>query len=214
MNDKKIFRILINRINVGFDACEDEIFSSAKKKLKRLATSVDLGTLRLSIYKKSIDARKRDDIRAVYSVLAEFECKENIKKGLGDKIDPAEFRMLGGDEESDICVDSFGEEKTVYPPVVVGMGPAGMFCALLLAENGYKPIIIDRGDSVADREASVSKFYRDKILDTESNIQFGAGGAGTFSDGKLITRINDKHCNYVLRRLCEFGAPDDITLSA
>ncbi len=214
MNDKKIFRILINRINVGFDACEDEIFSSAKKKFKRLAPSVDLGTLRLSIYKKSIDARKRDDIRAVYSVLAEFECKENIKKGLGDKIDPAEFRMLGGDEESDICVDSFGEEKTVYPPVVVGMGPAGMFCALLLAENGYKPIIIDRGDSVADREASVSKFYKDKILDTESNIQFGAGGAGTFSDGKLITRINDKHCNYVLRRLCEFGAPDDITLSA
>ncbi len=214
MSDKKKLRILINGINVGFDACEDEIFSSAKNKLKRLGVTANIGVSNLSIYKKSIDARKRDNIRAVYSILAELECNENMPKGFWEKTNPSDLRMLDADGEGDICVDSFGEERTQYPPVVVGMGPAGMFCALLLAENGYKPIIIDRGDSVIDREASVSRFYKDKILDTESNIQFGAGGAGTFSDGKLITRINDRHCNYVLRRLCEFGAPEDIKLSA
>jgi uncharacterized FAD-dependent dehydrogenase len=89
-----------------------------------------------------------------------------------------------------------------------------MFCALILAENGYRPIIIDRGDCVADRVASVSGFYKDHVLDTESNIQFGAGGAGTFSDGKLLTRINDAKCSYVLETLRRFGAPEDVTVKA
>jgi uncharacterized FAD-dependent dehydrogenase len=99
-------------------------------------------------------------------------------------------------------------------PLVVGMGPAGMFCALILAENGYRPIIIDRGDCVADRVEAVSGFYKNHVLDTESNIQFGAGGAGTFSDGKLLTRINDAKCSYVLETLRRFGAPEDVTVKA
>ena len=93
---------------------------------------------------------------------------------------------------------------------MVGMGPAGMFCALVLAENGYSPIIIDRGDSIADRTKALEKFISKGQLDVESNIQFGAGGAGTFSDGKLTTRINDSMCNYVLTRFVEFGAPSEI----
>jgi len=108
----------------------------------------------------------------------------------------------------------FGCETMQARPLVVGMGPAGMFCALILAENGYKPIIIDRGDSVADRVASLERFYSEHILDTESNIQFGAGGAGTFSDGKLLTRINDPKCAYVLETLVKFGAPEEITVKA
>ena len=94
------------------------------------------------------------------------------------------------------------------------MGPAGLFCALLLAENGYAPVIIDRGDSVADRVKSHDRFMKLGILDTESNIQFGAGGAGTFSDGKLMTRVNDPRISYVLRRFCDFGAPEEILIKA
>jgi uncharacterized FAD-dependent dehydrogenase len=94
------------------------------------------------------------------------------------------------------------------------MGPAGLFCALFLVENGYRPILIDRGDSVADRVRAVERFHTFGVLDTDSNVQFGAGGAGTFSDGKLLTRINDPRCAYVLRRLFEFGAPEDILYKA
>ena len=94
------------------------------------------------------------------------------------------------------------------------MGPAGLFCALMLAEHGFRPIIIDRGDSVYDRVEALSRFYSDHALDPDSNIQFGAGGAGTFSDGKLLTRINDPKCSYVLETFKKFGAPEDITLKA
>ena len=108
----------------------------------------------------------------------------------------------------------YGAEPLYNRPLVVGMGPAGMFCALVLAENGYCPIIIDRGDSVKDRIQALEKFVETGELDTESNIQFGAGGAGTFSDGKLTTRINDKICNYVLSRFVEFGAPNEILIKS
>ena len=94
------------------------------------------------------------------------------------------------------------------------MGPAGLFSALLLAEHGYAPIIIDRGDCVEKRCAVNADFIENGALDTESNIQFGAGGAGTFSDGKLMTRINDAKISYVLRRLCDFGAPEEIRTAA
>jgi uncharacterized FAD-dependent dehydrogenase len=107
-----------------------------------------------------------------------------------------------------------GTETMGAPPLVVGMGPAGLFAALLLAEQGYCPVIIDRGDDVDTRTAAVARFREAGVLDTESNIQFGAGGAGTFSDGKLVTRVNDPLCNYVLRRLVSFGAPEEILLKA
>ena len=104
----------------------------------------------------------------------------------------------------------YGDKQLSSRPCIVGMGPAGMFCALLLAENGYAPIIIDRGDCVKDRTEALDKFIKSGVLDTESNVQFGAGGAGTFSDGKLTTRINDSKCSYILERFVEFGAPAEI----
>jgi hypothetical protein len=94
------------------------------------------------------------------------------------------------------------------------MGPAGLFAALLLAENGYAPILIDRGASVEERVADVAAFRETGRLNTESNIQFGAGGAGTFSDGKLVTRINDARCGFVLKTLRRFGAPEEILTRA
>ena len=89
-----------------------------------------------------------------------------------------------------------------------------MFTALTLAENGYEPIVLERGGNIASRKKAVASFYQTGILDVGSNIQFGAGGAGTFSDGKLVTRINDHRCSYILTRLVEFGAPEDITVNA
>ncbi len=184
---------------------ESKIFEIAHKRLR--SCGLVSSDYVLNIFKKSVDARKKDDIRLVYSV--SVRCNEFSKSN------EALFIMAGARaiEVEELCVMP-GNEKMASRPLVVGMGPAGLFCALILAENGYKPIIIDRGDCVRERVASVNKFCAEKILDTESNIQFGAGGAGTFSDGKLLTRINDPKCSYVLETLRRFGAPDDVTVKA
>ena len=143
-------------------------------------------------------------------MLAEFEDGDISKKHI-DKLLKGANAVVLSEEELDT---SRGSERMLARPLVVGMGPAGLFAALLLAENGYRPIIIDRGDPIEKRAEAVAKFYSGEPLDTESNIQFGAGGAGTFSDGKLVTRINDAKCSYVLQRLYDFGAPEEILVKA
>lgn len=180
---------------------EDSVLATdfALKKLYSLMGAENVGEAR--IYKKSVDARRRDSITAVYSVAIAVESvpEKSILEANGISVIA----------DSDIEVVK-GNRALAGRPVVVGNGPCGMFCALLLAENGYRPIVIERGDSVENRVKSVDDFYRTKVLDTESNIQFGAGGAGTFSDGKLVTRISDPRCRYVLRRFADFGAPESI----
>lgn len=184
---------------------EDKVLRLAKSKLRSVGISPS--DYELNIFKKSVDARKKDDIRLVYSVRVSVT---------GDKVESdSSFQKLGARKlsQEELSV-SFGSEKSIHRPLIVGMGPAGLFCALILAENGYRPIIIDRGDSIENRVASVERFYRERVLDAESNIQFGAGGAGTFSDGKLLTRINDPKCSYVIETLRRFGAPEEITVKA
>lgn len=95
-------------------------------------------------------------------------------------------------------------------PVVVGFGPAGMFAGLVLAQNGYAPLVLERGQDVSRRKADVERFWRTGFLDFSSNVQFGEGGAGTFSDGKLTTRINDAKMADVLKAFVEAGAPPEI----
>ncbi len=200
-------QILIGGIRVSPDASEHTIIEHARKAMKRAGAPVS--SLHFRLYKRSIDARHKDDIRLVCTVLAQSE------EPLTDKVKRILSRMpdVRLTLTSDLTVQK-GTEKLLERPLVVGMGPAGLFCALLLAENGYAPILIDRGDCVADRVRSVDRFVIDGVLDPDSNIQFGAGGAGTFSDGKLITRINDARCGYVLERLHDFGAPDEILTKA
>ena len=171
----------------------------ALKKLYSLFGRENVGQAR--VYKKSVDARRRDNITAVYSVAAE------VCAAPSDELMAKEGISLLAD--ADIVIPK-GEKPMSNRPVVVGNGPCGMLCALLLAENGYRPIVIERGDSVDDRVKAVDDFYKTKQLDTESNVQYGAGGAGTFSDGKLVTRINDPRCRYVLKRFAEFGAPESV----
>ena len=191
-----------------FWAEDEEIINCASEKMRRLGQETQ--ALHFRVYKKSIDARKKRDIKSVSSVLVELDDRSVSKKTI-EKILKSTGAVLMNEDKLDI---SFGGAKLSERPLVVGMGPAGLFCALLLAENGYRPIIIDRGDSVEDRVEKVDSFYAGGPLDVDSNIQFGAGGAGTFSDGKLVTRINDSKCAYVLERLLEFGAPEEIMVKA
>ncbi len=203
MNQK---RFLIGGIRVSLDAPDEMILKKAKDKMKRAGISTS--TLHFRLYKKSVDARRRDDIRFECSVLAETDARDLSPTATA--LQRADARVLDSGE----LEYTTGAEQMAAPPLVVGMGPAGLFAALILSRAGYAPIIIDRGGSVEERAAAVSRFRNEGILDTDCNVQFGAGGAGTFSDGKLITRINDPRCAFVLENLAEFGAPQEILTQA
>ncbi len=192
--------VIVKNLRLPLTASIEDSFLAAKKKL-----SLDGGEfISAALHKRSIDARRRGDAPTfVYSVTVECEISE------------AKCRKISGISDVEIikreelCV-TYGKEQINNRPLVVGFGPAGMFSALLLAEHGYRPIVIERGGDVAERSAAVNEFIKTGRLNTASNIQFGAGGAGTFSDGKLVTRIHDPLCTYVLERFVEFGAPREI----
>ncbi len=193
--------LVVNNITLPVNASVEEAFSVARRRLSKLKASAR--DLKLSLYKKSVDARKKSDIKFVYSVAAE---------GVFGKISDRQLKEISAtvlDFRGEFELN-FGEEPMLAPPLVVGAGPAGLFSALMLAEEGYSPILIERGGSISERRDAVNRFYESHLLDTETNIQFGAGGAGTFSDGKLVTRINDPLSSYVLRKLVDFGAPEEI----
>ena len=197
--------LLIPGLRAPFDAPEEEIIQIAKTKMKR--ARIASAGLHFRLYKKSFDARRKNAILQVCSVIAAGDAPFAVSEGVlareGFKPFAEEMPQV-----------THGGTPMAARPLVVGMGPAGLFAALLLAEEGYAPILIDRGDDVERRTAAITRFRDGGVLDTESNIQFGAGGAGTFSDGKLVTRVNDPLCNYVLRRLVELGAPDEVLTRA
>lgn len=198
--------MVIESITVPLDADKQEIFAKAAQRLKRLGLSYR--DYRFSLFKRSVDARDKACVRLVWSVLAMRE--DGLYPVSPDRLARERVRLL----QTEQILPQFGDQPIKAPPLVVGMGPAGLFAALMLARYGYKPIIIDRGDCVAERVRSVERFYSTKALDCESNIQFGAGGAGTFSDGKLMTRIHDPKCTFVLETFVRHGAPADIMLLA
>lgn len=154
-----------------------------------------------SFEKKSIDARHAGNICYVISAVFEAEdafiAKNNLKE-----YKPFEYEAI---EPGSIIIKR---------PVVIGAGPCGLFNAYLLAQYGYKPIIIERGKDIERRHSDVITFFNNGVLNTESNIQFGEGGAGAYSDGKLVTRINDPRCSYVLSVLHEMGADESILYDA
>ncbi len=196
--------ILLSGINLPYYAADGEILGEAARRMKR--AGFDTAPLHFRLYKKSFDARKKDDIRSVSSVLV---------SGVEGIIDKIKLCELNATEHSEPGLRiTYGKEKLAARPLVVGTGPAGMFCGLLLAKHGYSPIIIERGADIAGRVEAVRKFYSTHELDPDSNIQFGAGGAGTFSDGKLVTRISDERCSFVLKTLYEYGAPESILTRA
>lgn len=158
------------------------------------------------IYKESIDARRKGKIDFVYTVDVELKNEKNILKKSKIK-DAVEIK-----EKSYTDIKS-GSEKLKNRPVIVGSGPAGLFAALVLAQRGYNPILLERGLDVDTRTEDIKKFWEDGKFNSKSNVQFGEGGAGTFSDGKLTTRIKDIRCRKVLEELVNFGAPEEILYS-
>ncbi len=194
-------RLLIENIRVPADAPDSAVFDKARRVLKK--AGVFSAPHRMEIHKKSIDARRKPDIFFVCSVCTQVYCAA--------KTDDEALRALGiREDKSEPLALTRGEETMPARPVIVGFGPAGIFAALLLAEAGFAPLVLERGGDVDTRVSAVDCFTKGGALDTETNIQFGAGGAGTFSDGKLTTRISDSRISYVLSQLVAFGAPEDI----
>lgn len=166
--------------------------------------------LGIEILKRSVDCRDKQDIKFVLSVAVQLQDEDKYLR-YNSKANSCKYTMPPTD------IEYLLEGVTVLPrkrPVVVGSGPAGMFCALTLALAGAKPIVLERGQSVAERTKSVDKFWKSGQLDTNSNIQFGEGGAGTFSDGKLNTGIGSDKINIVLSEFVKAGAPSEIMWQA
>ncbi|WP_368489050.1 NAD(P)/FAD-dependent oxidoreductase [Clostridium sp. BJN0013] len=194
--------IIINNLNISLDEDYDELKIKVAKKLKISNKYIK----NFKILKESIDARKKNNIKLNYSVKVICENEKKIVSKLKNKDIKIEEKNL---TEKLIC----GTKKMETRPIIVGIGPAGMFAGLLLAENGYKPLIIERGEKIEERTLTVNKFWNTRKLDAESNVQFGEGGAGTFSDGKLTTRIKDKKCQFILDTFVKYGAPEEIIYS-
>lgn len=198
-------RVIVEQIKVSTATTDNELFDIAKARLKKTRAFSNFKDF--YIYKRSIDARKKENIKLVYSVACDAEISskinEELLKSQGIKLQPLlelEFALKG--------------KKPLKRPLVVGFGPGGMFCALALSRAGLNPVVIERGSDVDTRVKCVEDFYKTKSLNLDTNIQFGAGGAGTFSDGKLNTLINDPKCDFVLKELVKFGAPEEICYNA
>lgn len=196
--------IEIKNLKIPLNAGEDEIKRIIAKKLRIKVEKISS----FNVAKRSVDARKKDDICFVMSVDINLLCDE---KSLVKKL-----------HDSNICEKTQNDSRKIHTvklnakcrPVICGSGPAGLFAALYLSECGAKPIVIEQGADVDSRLEAIQKFKTTGILDTESNIQFGEGGAGTFSDGKLTTNTHDERCSEVLKIFVENEAPEEILWQA
>ena len=166
-------------------------------------------SLNFKIVRHSIDARKKPQLLDIFTV--------DVKTGMKPKEEASLVRRLKNKNVTISPGSAYrfpgpGTEKLQHRPVIIGAGPAGLFCALFLSERGYRPVLLERGRRMEERTEDVLKYWETGVLDPLSNVQFGEGGAGTFSDGKLNTQINDKtgRSDQVLRIFTENGAPESI----
>jgi uncharacterized FAD-dependent dehydrogenase len=176
---------------------ENDIKNAIFKKTKIHRQDI----LKTEILRLSIDARKKPNVKIVLSVGV------TIKDNKENNFESLKF-------EPDRSLLNYSPRKCPFRPVVVGFGPAGMFCALCLARMNLKPIVLEQGKPVDERVADVNEFWQNRKLNKFSNVQFGEGGAGTFSDGKLTTNLNSPYCKKVTNEFVHFGAPAEILYSA
>lgn len=190
------FKISIDKITQNIETYICKLLDVDEKKIRKF-----------TIINKSVDARRKQygEIYFIYSVTFEYESKIIIpyKK----KYD---LSIIKPKREYENTINTISKNKPQRSPIIVGFGPSGIFAALKLAQQGYNPIVLERGRDIDNRKADVDNFWAKGILDEESNVQFGEGGAGTFSDGKLTTRVKDPLCREILTYLVEHGAPEEI----
>ena len=193
-----MIKLKIDNIKIREDLSQVDIIKKACIKNK-----IDFNLVKdWKILKKSIDARNKDDIFYNYAVMLEVK-KDMDKKHLSKNVSIITDEKVSTNEIKVL-------RKSSRPPIIIGAGPAGLFCALTLIDNGIKPIIVEQGKEVNKREQDVNLFFKEGILNTSSNVQFGEGGAGTFSDGKLTTNLHTPLCKKVIDEFIKFGAPDQI----
>ncbi len=192
-------RLKVNNIKIPLSK-ELSLQEATAKKLG--LTQPDIANIQ--IIRRAIDARRKNNIILNYNLMLDIALnKKQIARLLKDKdvnIALPEARQM----------PNFGSKKLADRPIVIGAGPAGLLATLELARYGYKPLLLERGKPVAERIADVQRFWQKGEFDPDSNVQFGAGGAGTFSDGKLTTRVNDPVMRSILKDFVEAGAPQEI----
>ncbi len=192
--------------DIALPAREDGAEALKRAAARRLG--VPAGELtELKIRRRSVDARKKSDVRVIYTVDAALAGSEEaaLRRCHGDRVSEA---------ADEVYAPPTGGERLEKRPVIAGFGPAGMFAGLVLAMAGARPLILERGRDVETRGRDVERFWQTGVLDPASNVQFGEGGAGAFSDGKLNTGIKNPRIQWVLDRFVEFGAREDVAYEA
>ena len=169
--------IRIRQVKVSLQNDNDNYI---KKQISKILKINEKDIIKYSINKKSLDARKKENINYVY----EFDVEVKNEKSILSKNKNNDIFITPTEEYK---IEIIGTKELTNRPVIIGSGPAGLFCAYILAENNYKPLIIERGACVEERVKIIEEFWRTGKLDKNTNVQFGEGGAGTFSDGKLNT---------------------------
>lgn len=189
--------IRISQLKLPVEHTEEALIKKAAKTLRITPEAIR----ELTIVRQSLDARKKPELYYSYTVDVKTE-KES------DVVHRAKSSNVTISRETAYGFPKYGSEKMNRRPVIIGTGPAGLFCGLMLARHGYKPVLLERGENVDARKQKVETFWTSGRLDVRSNVQFGEGGAGTFSDGKLNTLVKDPsgRNSLVLELFCEFGA--------
>lgn len=199
---RNVNMILVRNLKLSPGETQNKLKNLAAKKLRVAPDEVKS----ITVIKRSLDARKKDDIKYVYAVAAEVSGNEEKIIARAKSPDVTVYEPVQYE------IPHVGER--LKRPLIVGFGPAGMFAALVLSKAGMRPIVIERGQDALTRKEKVDRFHSTGELDTECNIQFGEGGAGTFSDGKLNTGTHDKRLSWMLREFASHGAPESVTYDA